>query len=109
MINVVNKRYHKSTPLDVPIHRGFALGNPWTHIKGETKALYQCETREESIEKYKVWFDEQIASKNQEVLDVLRKIYKMAKVGDVNLVCYCFPLKCHGQIIKNYVESYLKD
>jgi len=31
----------------------------------------------------------------------------MAKTGDVNLVCFCKPKACHGDIIKKLIEEKL--
>ncbi len=106
MIYVVNKRTHRSTSQDFLIGRGTPLGNPWDW-RGSKKALYVCKNREEAISNYKLWFDERILWKNEKVLAELRKIYKMAKVGDVYLVCYCQPLACHGEIIKEFIEEKL--
>lgn len=33
MIKVVNKYKHKPTKFDVPVHRGYPLGNPFTSIQ----------------------------------------------------------------------------
>lgn len=107
MIRVVNKRTHTPTDHDFPVHRGTPLGNPWTHIKGKTLALHQCASREESIAQYEDWLVKQIEDKNKEVCDALNQIYRMAQAGDVNLVCYCIPLNCHGTIIKRLIESKL--
>ena len=61
MIYVYNREKEDYSMLDsnYPIYRGVSiLGNPYTHlpVKG-TKAMFQCKTREEAIEKYDKYFD----------------------------------------------------
>ena len=110
MINVVNKRTHKPHHFDFYIGRGSALGNPFTGSKelSKTKAQFQVSSREEAIEKYREWLLEQIYSGNQEVRDAMNRIYLMAKAGGLNLVCYCKPHACHGDVIKELIEQHLK-
>ena len=109
MITVVNRRTHHPTSDDYYVGRGSVLGNIYTcKPLSKTKALHQCETREESIAKYKVWLLDKIATKDVDVCSVLNAIYKHAKYGRVYLVCYCKPHACHADIIKELVESKMK-
>jgi len=109
MIKVVNKHSHSPTPQDVYIGRGSALGNPYTSIKGrETKAKFVCESREESVNNYYCWLREKIDSKDAAVCAELNRIYKLAQKGHVNLICFCAPKLCHGDVIKEIVESKIK-
>ena len=107
MITVVNKRAHVPTDIDFPVHRGTPLGNPYDW-KGSQLATFKCCCRADAIEKYKKWLVRQFTEENEEVLDELRKIYKMARKGDVNLVCYCVPENsCHATFIKQIIEFFL--
>lgn len=105
MINIVNKRTHLKTPLDFYCGRGSALGNPWTHLDSPTLAKYKCSSREESIELYEKYLKKEVENGNEEIVDALDKIKAMADKGDVNLVCYCFPLRCHCEIIKEIIDE----
>jgi hypothetical protein len=107
MIKVVNKSKHFiSSKEDVYVGRGSILGNPYTGSKDiiNTKALFQCNSREEAIEKYKEYLLNEINNKNTQICDELNRIYLKAKNGNVNLVCYCAPLFCHGDFIKELIE-----
>lgn len=105
MITVVNKYKHTPTENDVYIGRGSVLGNPFTSIKDkQTKAEFICDSREESVESFRKYIEEKIASKDKKICDELNKIYKMPQV---NLVCFCKPKSCHGDIIKTLIESKL--
>ena len=108
-IKVVNKRNHQATSEDYYIGRGSPLGNPFTGTKKieNTKAEFQVNSRKEAIEKYSEWLDERIKSKDVHVRNSLNEIYLMAKAGNVNLVCYCAPKACHGDIIKRIIEMTL--
>lgn len=102
MITVVNKYKHTPTKNDVYIGRGSVLGNPFTSIKDKTTlAEFVCDSREESVESFRKYIDEKIASKDKKICDELNRIYK---IQDVNLVCFCKPKSCHGDEIKKIIE-----
>lgn len=90
------------------IGRGSIFGNPFTHIKNkETKAEAVVESREKSLECYEEYFNMMYNSKEwfKEAVD---KIYELYKNGtDIYLECYCAPLPCHGDIIKDFLTSKL--
>lgn len=112
-IHVVNKKYHSPSDQDIYIGRGSGLGNPYTSLPlAKTKAMYQCKTKEEAVEKYRIWLDKAVRSKDSDVQKKLLEIYNKAKKGNVNLVCYCAPNACHGDVIKEKIEkmiSYSQD
>ena len=88
---VVNKRFQE---YDVYIGRGSKWGNPYTHIKGETKAQFLVKNRDEAIEKYEEWIREQ-----PELLKDLHEL-KGKRLG-----CYCRPHKCHGDILCDLIDE----
>lgn len=109
MIIVVNKYKNKPSKQDFYIGRGSALGNPFTHLQLEkTKAEYHCQTREESIKRYENYIQSKIDKKDEIICRALNELYKRAKSEDVNLVCFCKPKSCHGDIIKKIIDSKLK-
>lgn len=84
---VVNKRHSE---YDVYCGRGSVWGNDWTHLPlVGTKAKFQCDTREESIERHKEWF-----LKNKILIARARR-----ELRGLRLACYCAPLSCHVDII----------
>ncbi len=108
MIRVVNKYKTKPSENDFYIGRGSPLGNPYTHLEvSATKASYKCETREESLERYHYYLLDNIEDKNPSICNALNQIFLLAQKGDVNLVCFCHPQSCHGDIIKEIIESKL--
>jgi len=107
MINIVNKHFHISTENDYCISRPTIFGNPWSHMDSKYADAIKTKTREEAIEKYIPHFIEQYKTDPsfKEAADTLVEI---AKESDINLVCWCFPAKCHGDIIKKFIEYKLK-
>ena len=95
-----------------PIYRGASiLGNPYTHLSvKDTKAMFQCKTREEAIEKYSEYFDIMYGN-NIEFTKIIDEMYKKYKNGeDIYLECYCKPQSCHGDIIaKKLQEMFIKE
>lgn len=110
MIIVVNKKNHVSTENDIFIGRGSPLGNPYTSLPVgvETKAEFRCESREESLRKFNEYIQDKIKNKDKTICNELNRIWSIVKSGKpVNLVCYCVPQPCHGNIIKKIIESKL--
>jgi hypothetical protein len=107
MINVVNIKTHvkKAGETDIYIGRGSVLGNPFSHKTG-TLAEVVCASREEAIEKYKSYFEEQIKDADGKFINELRRIYVLSRQTDVNLMCFCYPLACHGNIIKDFLSKF---
>lgn len=107
MITVVNKKKHVPTPDDVYIGRGSALGNPYTSLPADrkTKAEFRCSSREESLQKFTEYLNKKIEERDKIVCDELNRIWKLSNKGNVNLVCYCVPSPCHGNIIKNIIDK----
>ena len=107
MINVVNKYKHTPTEDDIYIGRGSVFGNPYSHMDG-TKGLYRVATREEAIEKYREWFENE--RRNNVVLyNALNQMRCAHADGrDINLVCSCAPKPCHGDVIKEYFEDIMR-
>jgi len=107
-INIVNKSNHAPTDRDIYVGRGSAFGNPFTSRKLEdTIAEFQASSREEAIEKYEAYLEVQLRLKQRNVINGLEKMVEMLKEGDINLVCYCAPKKCHAEVIKNKVMGML--
>ena len=86
MTRVVNK-YREA--YDVYIGRPSIFGNPFS-VKEYG--------REGCIAKYKDYFYERIAS------DVKFK-EAVLKLKDKTLGCFCKPLACHGDVIKEYLDN----
>lgn len=99
MIQVVNKKYHVPTDSDFYIGRGSPLGNP--------AKISERQTRMECIAKYKEHLPRKIAEGDRAIRDELNRIWRAARKGDVNLVCFCKPEECHGDFIKQLIEEKL--
>jgi hypothetical protein len=88
--------------------RGSALGNPYTHIKDrETKAKYVVRSRDEAIDRYEQYFNVMYGH-NRDFTEAFDRIYDYYASGrDVYLGCYCFPQRCHCDIIANNLRKTL--
>lgn len=98
---VVNKRSKgfKRNDNQIYIGRGSIWGNPFTHLPlSRTKAQFQVATEEESMIRYEAWLRERLAS-DPKLRDELRKL------EGHELVCYCKPRPCHGDIIITLIEE----
>ena len=69
--------------------------------------MFVVKSREEAIERYKGYFD-RMYSGNAPFRFLIDEIYEKYKNGeDIYLECYCAPLPCHGDIIKDKLEKRL--
>ena len=56
--------------------------------------------RKKVIQKYRRWLYQEYKKKG-EVWKELKRLLKISKTEDLFLLCWCAPLPCHGDIIKN--------
>ena len=108
MIYIYNRRTETHNKNDFYIGRGSVLGNPYSHIKDrKTKAIYEAKDRDDAIDKYSHYFDLMYGS-NKAFTQAIDEIYEVYKSGDdVFLGCFCKPLRCHGDVIKEKLEKRL--
>ena len=93
-MKVVNKKTHRPTPQDVYIGRPSILGNPYTHLMNISLGLVRVDTRDQAVEYYEEWLRKCVNLQIKEILGALREIKE-----DSNLVCWCAPQRCHGDVI----------
>lgn len=98
MINVVNKRTGGRGEY---CGRPNPLGNPFP-MRGEA-------TRDAVCDQYQQWFETKVKSNDPAVMTELRKLYRIWKRdGQLNLVCWCAPKRCHCDTIKQFLEAHGK-
>ena len=90
------------------VGRPSILGNPYSHLpEDKCIAKFKCKTREESIEKYSHYFDVMYGS-NKAFTAAVDEIYEKYKAGDdVYLGCWCYPLRCHSDVIAEKLRKRL--
>ncbi len=105
-LKVVNGHTHYPTlENDVLVARPSIFGNPYTHMKLEnTVAEFQCKTREEAIDNYRTHFYKKIHSDKKFKKEINKILKKMWNEEKINLVCYCQPKLCHGDVVKSFLE-----
>ena len=82
---VLNKHKDVIKPDDVYIGRGSVWGNPFV--------IGTDGDRDEVVEKYRTYLREQISNGSVKLSD-------LRQLRGKNLVCFCAPLKCHGDVLK---------
>ncbi len=95
VINIVNKYTHvPNSKLDVYVGRGSPLGNP--------RPITDRESRDNVCDFYDIWLPQNFQTTERRAL--LNKIHRIEKThGSVNLVCFCFPKRCHAETIKRLI------
>lgn len=106
MIRILNRR--RKDPelpgLTVYIGRPSKWGNPYSH-KPETLAEIKVKSREEAVRLYEAHFEELL--KNPDIRRDFDNLAEQARHGHLNLECWCYPAQCHGEVIKQKIESIL--
>jgi len=75
------------------------LSNPFVMVNYKTD-------RPKVIDSYRKYFYERVR-KPGSFRKAVGELYKMHKAGkDIHLVCFCAPEACHGDVIKEFIESY---
>ena len=102
MIEVVNLKQLKDVKdgIVIRVDRKSVLGNPfYMHDESE---------RDKVCDEYQTYFDKKVNEKTDEnFMNELRRIYKLAKHNKVYLACWCAPKRCHAETIKAFIEQYL--
>jgi hypothetical protein len=98
MVVVRNKRTYKG-PGEY-IGRPSILGNPYSVVKGHPEF-----TREKVIGYYRNWLKGRFAGRHQVTIAEIRRLVDWAANNDLNLICWCAPLACHGDVLKECIES----
>jgi hypothetical protein len=97
MIKIENKKTYQGD--GIYIGRPSLLGNPF--------AIGRDGTREEVIDRYRVWLWRQIKLRG-EVYRELQRLTAKAKEEDLILICWCKrpdrQIACHGDVVKRAVE-----
>lgn len=103
-INIYNKNNNYPNN-SIYIGRGSILGNPFSHIPNKGK--FPVDTREEAIVAYQDWLEEKLEDKTNPIYQEIQRLKLILKeTGELNLLCYCVPLPCHGNIIAKIIKEY---
>lgn len=88
-MKILNKYTDKLTENSVYIGRGTKWGNPFRiGIDG---------TRTEVIEKYRIYL-----LNNPQLIKEAKE-----ELSGKDLICFCSPKQCHGEVLRDYVEDKL--
>jgi len=106
MIELMNLRENKPQyPYDRIIDRRTALGNPFYMGTDEGRNLVCNE--------YQKWFYDHINSdmSNDHTMLMISELLKLRSLykeyGKLRLFCWCYPKRCHGETIKEYLEEHM--
>ena len=103
-IRVVNKKHFKGSEGDNEVYIGRATARTKGSVLGNPYRIGRDGARGEVIEKYDRWLSWEIAERGDAYRE-LRRLADIARTGEMVLVCWCAPEKCHGEIIKSEIES----
>jgi len=104
MIRVVNRRFCSKGEY---IGRPSPLGNPFTHLSNSKHAEIMVATRDEAIDGYEQWLHGKLRDGDHGIAMELRRLKSILDdTGNLTLVCWCKPARCHGDVIKSILEKW---
>lgn len=95
MPRVYNKKMGGVPPQAVYVGRPTIWGNPFSHIKHGTLAEFLVDSRDEAVDRYKEW----LLAQPKLVARARREL------SGKDLVCWCFPCRCHAQVLIEVANS----
>lgn len=95
-MTIYNRRTDDIPSGAIYIGRGSKWGNRYSHIRSDL-AVERVKTREEAVEKHFLWLKKQL-KEGKISLEV------MASLDGKDLVCFCRPLKCHGETLEKLAK-----
>jgi len=98
-IAVINRRRYPTEPTPaVYIGRPSPLGNPFKMSKAMA--------RETMLTRYAAWLDAQLAQPDSAAACEMARLRAILEEhGELTLVCWCAPLSCHGDAIRERLFS----
>ena len=103
-IRVVNRKHFKGSGGENEVYIGRATAGIKGSVLGNPYKIGRDGAREEVIEKYDRWLSRELTERG-DAYSELRRLTEIARTGELVLVCWCAPEKCHGEIIKSEIES----
>lgn len=102
-IEVIHHRNMTDDPWMVYVGRPSVLGNRFSHQRTAVPT-YRVASREEAILNYRMWLVERIKVGDLKVCQALEDLRSVLREqGRLTLVCWCYPLPCHADVLKRYL------
>lgn len=102
MIQVHNKNNYKG--YGVCVHRPNILGNPYSHLP-KSNSLYKTGSREEAINKCERYLKLHLGTNDEIDNEIVRLCEEYMDVGELHLICFCRPKRCHADVIAKIVKA----
>ena len=93
MIRIENKRTYQGDGFYVG--RPTPLGNPFPMDSGNGRV--------EVIERYRIWLLKKLETNNPTTRAFLALVDVYQKTGELILICWCAPLACHAEVIRDFI------
>jgi len=108
MIEIVNKKYYRYSGDLTSTYEVYIGRNGKGSVLQNNYIISQDGTRAEVIEKYKKDLKERYL-KDAKTRGYLNALSIIAQHLTLVLVCHCKPLPCHGDVVKECLESIIKN
>lgn len=107
------KRSSLRYPQTQYIGRPTVLGNPFTHLEKDTKALFKVTSVEEAIRCYRNWLYKEIQQNVAVRKELMRLIAMYQRDGILYLSCWCmdeldprrYDHGCHCEVIREFIYT----
>ena len=84
------------------------LGNPFSHRPSRFEVI-EVGSRAEAIARYRTWLRARLEDPGSpQSREVARLLALYRARGHLALLCYCYPLSCHAEVIRDLIHEKLK-
>jgi hypothetical protein len=77
------------------------LGNPYP--------ITRTQDRNVVCDKFEIYFDEEMKKEDSAFKKEIQNLEQLALKGDLVLLCFCVPERCHTDTIKRHLDQFLFD
>ncbi len=86
------------------VGRGTPLGNE-ERLKNRSKR-----ERDRVCDVYDIWFADKVRENDQRVMAELNRLLELYREhGELILLCWCEPKRCHAETIKRWLEKQIRE
>lgn len=86
--------------------KGSIFANPFKESDAEPQFKTPEEIRGRVVQKYREYFINGFYT-DTNFREEVENLIDFAKIGNLYLVCWCAPLECHGDVIREFIMSFL--
>jgi hypothetical protein len=99
--NIIIQNKNNYTKNGIYIGRPSIFGNPFI--------INKHGSRDDVIKKYENYFNNKIENDLNFQNEIVNLFLELKNTKQLTLICWCYPQRCHGEVIKNFLLKLLEE